>query len=73
MGLYVRLALATGPPFGVFMALTTGALESAGDFLSAAAVYGVFFGVAFALVVGTLHHRGVAKVKARSTVEKSSD
>lgn len=71
MGLYLKLALATAVPFGLFMAAISGAFDSVGDFLGTAALYGLPFGVLFSLVVGTLHHVGEARVKARSPADAS--
>ncbi len=45
MGLYLRLALATGIPYGVLMAVAIKATSSPGTFLLAAAAGGVPFGV----------------------------
>ena len=63
MGLYLKLALATAIPFGLFMAAVSGAFDSVGDFAETAALYGVPFGVLFSLIVGTLHYVGDARVR----------
>jgi hypothetical protein len=68
MVLYLKLALVTAIPFGLFMAAASGAFDSVGDFVETAALYGVPFGVLFSLIVGTLHYVGDARVRARSTL-----
>jgi hypothetical protein len=59
--LYLKLALATGIPYGLVMALVTGATDSLGDYVGSALLFGVPFGVLMALVIGTLHRRATRK------------
>ncbi len=61
MGLYLMLALATGAPYGVVMAIVVEATGAPGEFLLAAAAWGIPFGVLLAAILGTLHRRSMRK------------
>jgi sensor c-di-GMP phosphodiesterase-like protein len=61
MWLYVKLFLVTAPTLGLAVALLQGETESLGEYLEAAALFGIPFGVLFSAIVGTMQIRGERK------------
>jgi ABC-type dipeptide/oligopeptide/nickel transport system permease subunit len=61
VGLYVKLALVVGVPYGVIIGLTSGPVDSVASFLLTTLVYGAPVGILVALIIGTLHRRAMRK------------
>ena len=73
MWLYVKLFLVTAPVFGLSVALLQGETDSLGEYLEAAAIFGIPFGVLFSAIVGTLQIRGERREMERREQMKGAE
>lgn len=69
MNRYLKLFLATGIPFGIFMIIFNSFQHGISSGLVTGAVEGIFFGIFMSLVLGFMHSRSVKRMSSGESDE----